>query len=243
MNPTIKAFTLIAMGLFLYTRYIGGTLLYYINERFVWLTLFAVVGFIVMGISYRYRVSQEIECPVDHHHGNLTWGGLILVVLPIIFGLLMPPRPLGATAMSNRDVSVESFTSVAGPNTSVVMAAPENHSERNILDWLVDFWGTQDPTAFNGQEATVIGFVYRDDRFDDDSFMVARFTISCCAADAAPLGLVVHSPDANTFPTDEWVEIQGLFEAGQFDGKDMPILKADLIKPTDIPDQPYLYPY
>jgi hypothetical protein len=49
-----------------------------------------------------------------------------------------------------------------------------------------------DPAAFIGQEARLIGFVYRDDRFNGDEFMISRFVISCCAADAAPLGLVVR---------------------------------------------------
>lgn len=240
MKPTFKALILVAMGLFLYTRFFGGTLLFYINERFIWLTLLAAVGFIAVGFSYRYRLLRP-AAHEGHEHGNLSWAGALLVLSPVILGLLVPPKPLGADAMSNREISVDSFSSVTGPTKSTIMERPQG--ERNILDWLVDFWATQDPNVFDGQEAEVVGFVYRDDRFDENTFMVSRFVISCCAADASPLGLIVRSPDSSAFPDDQWVEVRGTFEAGLFDGREMPLLNADMIVPTDIPSQPYLYPY
>lgn len=237
-KQTLKAFLLLAMGLFLYSRFLGGTLQFYINERFVWLTILAAIGFIIVGLSYRYRPQCEHH---GHTHGDLSWTGMLFVLAPIILGLLVPARPLGANAMSNRDVSIDSLTSVSAPNIETVLQKPKG--ERNILDWLTDFWAAQDPSAFTGQEAEVVGFVYRDDRFAEDSFMVSRFIVSCCAADAAPLGLVVRSEDASAFPDDQWVRVKGIFEVGQLDGREMPILAANILAPTDIPNQPYLYPY
>lgn len=65
--------------------------------------------------------------------------------------------------------------------------------EKTIVDWLVEFQ-RQEPTAFTGEEASVVGFVYRDERFGEDSFLVAVFILSCCVADASPVGLVVRWP-------------------------------------------------
>jgi uncharacterized repeat protein (TIGR03943 family) len=155
--------------------------------------------------------------------------------------LLIPPKPLGAAAMSNREISVGSVTSATTPKTSQIISRPA--TDKNVLDWLIDFRLSQDPAAFDNQEAKVIGFVYRDERFGSGEFMVGRFVISCCAADAAPLGLVVHWPETSTLENDQWVEVSGHFQAGEFDGEPMPILIAEKISPTDIPDQPYLYPY
>jgi uncharacterized repeat protein (TIGR03943 family) len=232
------------MGLFLYSRYFTGSLLYYINERFVWLTVLASFGFILVGVSYRYRT----EClhdhhghdHGDHHHGHTGWGGLLLVISPIVLGLLIPPQPLGAAAMSNREVSLKSLTS-APAAAGTVLTKPKG--ENNILDWVMAFRSAPDMGSFTGQEAGVIGFVYRDQRMAADEFMVSRFVISCCAADAAPLGLVVRSPQAAELPTDQWVQVRGHFEPGQLDGEDIPILIATEITPTEVPDQPYLYPY
>jgi putative membrane protein len=239
MPDSIKAMGLVGMGLFLYSHFFNGTLLFYINERFVWLTFLAAVGFIIVGASYRYRSKHDHHH--EHQHNSVSWGGLLLVMLPVILGLLVPARPLGAAAMSNRDVSARSLTSVAVPENGDVLTKPK--MDKNVLDWLIEFRTSPDPAAFSGEEARVIGFVYRDDRFAADEFMVSRFVISCCAADAAPIGLLVRSPDGSQFGDDTWVQVTGTFESGQLDGETMPVLLADTIEPAEIPEQPYLYPY
>jgi uncharacterized repeat protein (TIGR03943 family) len=133
------------------------------------------------------------------------------------------------------------LTSATAPQNGAVLAKPK--ADKNILDWLIEFRTTSDPASFTGQEARLIGFVYRDDRFDGETFMVSRFVLSCCAADAAPLGLLVRWPESSALAADQWVEVSGRFEPGQFDGEPMPILIAEKITATTVPDQPYLYPY
>jgi putative membrane protein len=112
-------------------------------------------------------------------------------------------------------------------------------AERNILDWLRAFGAADDPSAFAGQEATVVGFVYRDESFDAQQFMVSRFVVSCCVADATVLGLIVSWPDSLDLPLDTWVEVHGAFQADQ---QATPVLVADRVTPTAPPNQPYLYP-
>jgi uncharacterized repeat protein (TIGR03943 family) len=242
MKPSIKALALMAMGLFLYSRFFNGKLLFYINERFVWLTLLASVGFIAVGASYRYYTGHPHSPDhAGHEHGHLSWAGLVLILLPVILGLLVPPKPLGAAAMTSRDVSAKALTSAAAPERNDILTKPK--ADKNIYDWLVEFRMAGDPAVFSGDEARLIGFIYRDERFGQAEFMVSRFVISCCAADAAPIGLLVNWPQAGSLAQDQWVEVKGHFEPGQFGGEKMPILKADSVSPIDIPDQPYLYPY
>jgi putative membrane protein len=111
----------------------------------------------------------------------------------------------------------------------------------NILDWLVAFDENPDPAAFTGQEATISGFVYRDERFEGDTFLVGRFTVSCCVADASPVGLVARWADAESLPANQWVEVSGHFEPGLFDGRPTPILVITSLERIAPPRQPYLY--
>lgn len=239
MPTSFKALALIGMGLFLYYRFFSGSLLFYINERFIWLTFLAAIGLILVGASYRYRPHHAHSA--DHQHGQLSWGGLLLVFSPVILGLLVPPKPLGAAAMSNRDVSLKSLTSASAPTNSAVLSKPRH--DKNILDWVVEFQSASDPAAFAGQQAKVTGFVYRDERFAPNEFMVSRFVVSCCAADAAPIGLVVRADNSSQLATDAWVEVAGQFTPGQLGGEALPVLVAASITPTEVPAQPYLYPY
>lgn len=243
MTTGWKTIILMAMGLFLFSRILNGTLLFYINERFFWLSVLAAVGLILVGVSYRYRADHDHHEP-DHagySHGRLSWAGLLLIASPIVLGLVIPPKPLGAAAMTNRDISLELLTSAAAPEGGIILSKPK--TEKNILDWIVEFRQTSDPAALAGEEVKLVGFVYRDERFGEDSFMVSRFVVSCCAADAAPIGLVVHWPDSPTLADDQWVEVVGVLEPGEFEGEQLPLVKAASVTPTDVPNQPYLYPF
>jgi putative membrane protein len=243
MDRLLKTAILLLMGAFLFMHVYNGTVLYYINERFVLLTWLAVGGFLLVGASYYLISDQQSHAHAHNHaHDNLTAIGLLVVMSPLLFGWLIPPRPLGAAAMENREVNLDSMgslASVAPPHPGDALGL--GSADKNILDWLSEFQRSTDPAALDGEEASVIGFVYRDERFGPDTFMVARFTVSCCVADAAPIGLIVHWPDAAELPTDQWVEVRGHFAAGDFNGVQLPILMADEIIPTEPPAQPYLY--
>ncbi|PIE81924.1 MAG: TIGR03943 family protein [Chloroflexi bacterium] len=238
MDRFLKTLILILLGALLFMRVVNGTVLFYINQRFVLLTWLAVGGFFLVGASY-YLVSGRHQHDHDHDHGNLSWIGLLIVALPILLGWLVPPQPLGAAAMENREISVGSLSSVAPPKSGEAQELLT--SERNILDWLTDFQAADDLAAFVGEEAVITGFVYRDSRFAENQFMVSRFTVSCCVADAAPIGLVVDWADTPELPSDQWVEVRGHFELGTFAGETIPILTADDIVMVDPPAQPYLY--
>ena len=120
VQTSLKALLLLGLGFFLFTRLTGGTLYFYISERFGWLTVVAALGLFVLGISYRtgrhYEEAEAVAgCEHDHADGHpghdhsghdhsghdhpghdhaIGWGGLLIVALPILFGLLIPPRPL-----------------------------------------------------------------------------------------------------------------------------------------------------
>lgn len=249
MKQTVKVILLIALGLFLLSRLLNGTLSFYIHPRFNVLILFTAVGLTLLGIGYaiqqRRQAAHMHEHDHEHDHAHshdVSWAGLLLLALPVVLGLLVEPRPLGASALQNREINVGngSLVSASAPDGSELNIIA-NAGERNILDWLYLFQRSTNPASFNGEEAHVVGFVYRDERFGDTQFMVSRFTISCCVADAAPIGLIVEWPETAVLTADKWVEISGTLRAGSFNGVAMPVLVAESVTPTEAPSQPYLY--
>lgn len=273
MNPrletALKALLLLGTAYFLFNRITTGTLSFYINERFSTYTVFAVIGLLVVGLSYPLARRQQAEGAHDeeddhhapehfldlsehshnhahsHDHGHdhgLAWSGVFIVALPLVLGLLVSPRPLGVAAMASREVNVVSDTHSAMP-AAVQAAAAKASTERNILDWTQAFQLVENPAQhFAGEQADVIGFVYRDERFGENEFFLTRFVVSCCVADAAVVGLVVQTPPDTALEPDQWIRVSGAFTPGTFEGAAVPILVADSITPADIPDHPYLYP-
>jgi uncharacterized repeat protein (TIGR03943 family) len=238
----LKALTLLGLALFLYTRLASGTLFFYINQRFMVYTVFAIVGLVLVAISYRPRGRSDNAGGEIHSHHQLGWIGLFIVVLPIALGVLVPPQPLGAAAMGNRELNITSQTRSVLP-AAVRAAAQKDAADRTLLDWLHAFTASSDPAReYAGQPVDVIGFIYHDDRLAENEVLVNRFVVSCCVADASAVSMVVRSPDAAALPNDAWVRVEGVLQPGEFNGKSLPILIAQRVTPTDTPNQPYLYP-
>lgn len=235
----LKTAILFALGAYFVYNIATGNLANYINQRFVWLSYVAVALFVVLGAAsawslLRHRGQAACACD-DHNHEPITGRALAVVAIPLVLGTLIPSRPLGSAAV-NGDVSVNAAVSATFTNFN------SDPLLWNVLDWLRAFNGAEDVTTFNGKQADVVGFVYREATFPADSFMVARFTVSCCVADASAIGLPVVWEASGDFPQDTWVRVQGTFEAGDFRGDTVPVLRAASVERITQPEHPYLYP-
>ncbi len=239
-------------GLALYFAYniLTGNLTNYINERFAWLSYLAVALFVVLGGAnlielLRQRPAAEDSLdeidlfarpdPQTHGSGGISWSVLAIIAVPLLLGTLIPSRPLGANAIDG-NISI-SAASVTGAQTFTT-----DPLKWNVLDWLRAFNAQDDATSFNGKQADVIGFVYKEPTLDEQHFMVARFTVSCCVADAAAIGLPVDWAETAALPQDTWVRVKGSFEVGSFRGDTVPILIAESVEVVTQPEHPYLYP-
>lgn len=238
-----KALILVLLAIFFAEKFVSGRLYYYIGPRFGWLSVLAVALFIALANAYNALSFEDEDDGHEHGHEHeharsATSGwGLLIVALPLILGVLIPARPLDASAVSTRGVSTQ-LASAADVSDTVLFTVS---SERNVLDWVRAMSANPDPAALNGEQADVVGFVYRDIRFADNQFMVARFTISCCVADATAIGVIVSSAEASGLEQDTWVRVQGTFDEGELDGEPLPVLVAEEITPVEPPEQPYLF--
>ena len=228
-----KSLILLGMGAYFAWLCLSGNLSNYINQRFAWLVVVGAAIFLLLAVvSLLGSLRPEDE---QHQHYEIGWDIMLIVALPLILALLVPSRALGIEAI-NGGISLNPV--------GVASAAAFQRSplDRNILDWLREYERSPSPAAFNGAPADVIGFVYREPAFEEDSFMLSRFTMSCCVADAFPIGMPVVAAGAADFAAGDWARVQGKLAAADFDGDFLPVLFAESIEPVDVPQQPYLYP-
>lgn len=247
MDKLLKTITLCALGIFLYTRVANNTILFYIHERFILLTLLGAMGVLLVGLSYYRQPPHEHthnHDVHDHQHAPLRWWGLLILSLPTLLGLMVPPQPLGAVALLNRELNLSGWQESNLPQVPPLSREGGNawgQLAQAPLDWFTIAREFNRPQAFNGREAQLTGFVYRDDRFAPDSFLVGRFLVSCCVADAAALGVVVQWPEAAELALDQWVSVYGRLQSGEFAGQPVPILVAERVQLIAPPAQPYFY--
>lgn len=114
-----------------------------------------------------------------------------------------------------------------------------NMDDKLFLDGLtiLDLYAKE----FEGHSLKTVGFVYRQPDFKKTEFVTARFTVSCCTADATVAGVLVDAPNAKSFATDSWVKVKGKLTMTSLNGSQFLMLKADQIVPIKAPKDPYVY--
>lgn len=243
---------LLKTGLFLgmsgYFGYLwlSGNLGNYINARFVWLSIVSALLFLVLGLASLYAflraraggegLAYGYHDFFGHTHPRLTLPIFAILAAPLLLGILVPSRPLGASAVGG------DLLPAAAPSDSL-MVISSNSLEWSVVDWLRAFYYSGNPDRLNGRDADVIGFVYRRAGDPSGYFMVARFMMSCCTADTYAIGLPVAWAEADNLAVDTWVRVQGPVRVGQFGKNTMPIIQASSVDASVAkPAQPYLYP-
>lgn len=112
------------------------------------------------------------------------------------------------------------------------------------------------PEYYFNQTYQYTGFVYHPPGWPQNRFVLVRYMISCCTADASPLGVTVEAKNANTFNNNQWVEVVGPLSTRQiadaneivpiawYQGSDKkPTVVATSVQRIDEPKHPYLNPY
>jgi putative membrane protein len=257
MQAWVKTGLLFGLAAYLLYVIASGNLTNYINVRFAWLSYVAVALFLLLGISSAadlwrgsnrrtaelrrtfqndlLGVPRTLQTSTASSTPGISWWVLGIVAIPLALGILIPSRPLGSAAVEGNI----SLNAVSAAGATTFSTDPLTW---NVLDWLRAFNRSDDINSFNGKQADVTGFVYREASFPDNQFMLARFTVSCCVADASAIGVPVIWDAADEFPADTWVRVQGAWQVGEFRGDTVPILQPILVEEIDQPEHPYLYP-
>ena len=203
-------------------------------QRFVqvamgpWLLVAGVVliglGLVAVVTALRAPVAATAHGDHDHHHDDRV-GWLLLV--PVLAVLLAPPPALGSYGVDRSS----GVTVTAGGRTypALTPGGPYPMALREYGERAVDAAGA----SFAGNPVELIGFVARTD--DAGGFRLARFQISCCAADAVAAVVRVYGGPAPG--RDAWLTVVGTFRGVGADG--VPELDAATALPVDAPVDPY----
>jgi putative membrane protein len=95
---------------------------------------------------------------------------------------------------------------------------------------------------FVGKKLELTGFVYRQENMKDNQFVLGRFSLQCCSADAAPFGVLVEYDRARNFATDSWVTVTGTIGKTTFDDMEIMVLKPEKVAKAEPAKTPYVYP-
>jgi len=215
---------------FLFTIEATGKLQIYINKKFFPLTILGSFILLILFIIKLKKIKRE-------HSENIDITSLLsflLFLFPVLLATIVRPGNLPVLAAGKRGISQE-FT--GGDVMTILKEQLEmegNYKKMNIKQLLA--FSKNKPDEINGKEISVEGFVFKQNNVKE-GFMLVRFLITCCAADATPLGVDVVYQNAGQLKQDEWVKIYGKCSV---EGDKITIL-AEEVKATQPPRDVYLY--
>ncbi|TMV46479.1 TIGR03943 family protein [Paenibacillus mesophilus] len=176
---------------------------------------------------------------------NLNSAAAVKTSSPLSGPSSSPPSPTFAAAASDArlellfpsDAYTEAFAKHARKlYKQDVVAVPEELYIETLTT--LDLYARQ----FTGKKVKLSGFVYRDETMNARQFVIGRFSVQCCSADAAPFGVLVESDRAGLYAGDQWVEITGTIGTTKFDGSEIMVVKAEQIVKIQPPKEQYVYP-
>jgi putative membrane protein len=86
------------------------------------------------------------------------------------------------------------------------------------------------------------GFIFRESAMTDSQFVVARFALQCCSADAIPYGILIEFPSAKSFADDSWVKIKGNIQTTIYKNQKIIKVVASQVEKIESPKSQYVYP-
>lgn len=181
---------------------------------------------VVLAIRRPVAVAAAGRRDPDHEHTDRV-GWLLLV--PVLALLLAPPPALGSFGVSRSTpgVSIGAGGRTYGP---LPPGDPSVLTLRELDERALDRGGE----TLAGRVVALTGFVAGS---DGGGFQLARYQISCCAADATAAVVQVLRPGEPAPTRDTWLTVVGVFRGVGPDG--VPELTTMSVLPEQSPVDPY----
>lgn len=242
--PWLDVIAITAWGILMLKYWLTGKLNLLIHPDYFWLVITGAIGLLMIGFFKGLQIwkqGRRYEVPSNQQHINLFppgWGSALLLTTAIL-GLIITPRVFASQTAMNRGVTELLGATRTQPQSFRATVRPE---ERSLIDWVRTLNVYPEPDAYTGQKVKVQGFAIHPPELDQNHLVIARFVITCCAADAYPTGLPVQLADnRDKYPPDTWLEVEGQMITETVANKRQLTIKATSLKKIPQPKNPYSY--
>ena len=241
--PWLDVLAIAAWGILMLKYWLTGKLNLLIHPDYFWLDIAGGLGFLIVSGLKAWELMQRRRATAPQtQHLTLFPPGFssALLLATAIFGLLVTPRVFASQTALGRGV-----TDVLGATRSQPQAfrSSRKPEERSLVDWVRTLNVYPEPDAYSGQKVKVQGFVIHPPDLPEQYLLLSRFVITCCAADAYPVGLPVKLNESRqVYPPDTWLEVEGQMVTENLGGKrQLTIQTTSPPKKIPEPQNPYEY--
>ncbi|MBD2242984.1 TIGR03943 family protein [Nostoc sp. FACHB-888] len=242
--PWLDALAITAWGILMLRYWLTNKLNLLIHPNFFGLVIVAGIGFIIIGFFKMQELWQRRRRDVTSNMQHISlfppgWGSALLLTTAIL-GFIITPQVFASDKALQRGVTADLLGSTrVKPQAFRVTVRPE---ERSLVDWVRTVNVYPEPDAYTGQKVKVQGFVIHPPDIGKEYLFLARFVLTCCAADAYPVGLPVKlQENQERYSPDTWLEVEGQMVTENLADKRQLTIAATSLKKIPQPENPYSY--
>ncbi|MEW6709936.1 MAG: TIGR03943 family protein [Candidatus Riflebacteria bacterium] len=233
--------------------YFSGDYVDFLNPQFSWLVLMAFILNLVFFVALFTSPGNGVSHHHHHHaqHGSIDLVRLMILLAPILYVAGFESGNLGRYAFEKRAINVTRIDDNAR-NMARNMEIP---GDLKYYDLLVASVAQRLPTQVSlidihadfeklvGSKIQTRGMLISNaPGVPPGKFVIFRFVMVCCVADAQPVAVVVNGKAPEDIANERWVEIEGILEKTEIEGNPAAVINADRIVPAPAPENPYLTP-
>lgn len=247
--PLLDIFALASWGVLLLKYWLNNELNLLIHPNyfgmvvvtgFVLLSMAGLRGFQLFKQARQQALGKMPTLPVGQHISLFPpgWSSALLITAAIL-GLVITPKVFASQTAIQRGVTESVGVTRLQPQS---FRTSSNSRERSLIEWVRTLAVYPEPDAYMNQPVKVQGFAVHPPDLPSDYLMISRFVITCCAADAYPVGLPVKIKENRAaYPADNWFEVEGKMTTATFKGKRQLTIEASSLKKIPKPENPYFY--
>ena len=223
---SIRALALVAWAGVFAWLWISGESVRYLGPRTQWVVPVGAIGLTLAAAGYLVATRADRPSRLSLREGL----GLAALVLPVLAAAVLANAQLGALAASNK------LSSRGIDSAALARLASRDAKHVDFLQLYAagrDDGLTRELGLAEGRSVELTGFVSETGPL----FTLSRFYITCCVADAVPIGVRVSAGKRGArLEKDDWIDVTGVLARGRREW----IVRALRIERVKPPSDPYL---
>jgi putative membrane protein len=198
---------------------------------------FLLAGFLLLAVF----VVVIVQRPRRHYRGwSLAnhFAQVLVLAMPLLFLVFSMDQGMGAHALTRKYTGTEQQTLARLLKKGETKPLDESGTPTLTLLEIA-----RRMNQLDGKPVITEGLVYRPAIMPPNHLTLFRFAIFCCAADALPVWLFVENANVTAFDDENWIRVYGTLTIVNFNGTDVPVIRADTIEKKTAPptSEQYLF--
>ncbi|MET0614336.1 MAG: hypothetical protein ABW142_02740 [Thermoleophilaceae bacterium] len=227
---TVRAIGLIAWGALFGWLWLTGESVRYLGPRTQWVVPVGAVGLTLAAAGYLRATRHEPSARAR----PLELLGLVALIVPILAAATLAHAQLGSLAASNklssRGIDPSALARLASRDAHDIGFLQLNAAGR-------DSGLSRELGLSQGSPVRLLGFVSSEPS-GGAPYELSRFYITCCVADAVPVGVHVLKGATGHVQVrrNDWLDVTGILNRGDREW----VVHAVRVRHVDAPSDPYL---